>query len=157
MSAIAKYIVKRPFEYEGAAMRIGEELVLDSREADQYYKKGLLTAETFLDPDNAKDAAKIKEVKDRLAVKKAALSGAAVQRQEARTEAESTKDDELSAKRAELKGKIPADAIDKAEQEKAIDSMSLAQLSRKEKDLEEKNATDDEEVEDAELKEKTGK
>lgn len=152
MSAVAKYIVKRVFNHEGVDMKIGEELVLDSREADPLYKKGLLTGETFLDPDNVSDAAKIAEVKAKLAKKKEQMIGKAAERTETRTENEAVKDESIVAKREEVKAMIPADAIDREDQQKAVDSMTDAQLDRKKKDLEEKQPDEelDEEIVDGE-------
>lgn len=98
MAAIAKYIVKRPFEYEGVTLKIGEELILDQREADPLFKKGMLTGEQFLDPDHPKDAEVIKTVKAKRDAKKAQNTAAYEARKETKDEVAAAKDDDLAAK-----------------------------------------------------------
>lgn len=156
MAAVAIYKVRKPFMFEGVNRKIGEELTMDSREADKLIKSGLLLEGRFLDPDNADDAEKIQIVKDKMAGKK---TGRAAE-QEARDEDRNERLAEEDEKRKELvekaKSLLPDDGENDVENiGKEFEKMTIPQLEATIADLEEKTKPADEGKDDKKSDNKT--
>ena len=104
MAAVAIYKVRKPFSFDGKNRKIGEELIIDSRQADPLVQDGFIFEQQFLDPDVKDDAIKIAEVKNKMAGIKANLVKTEKARQKVRDRREAKRDE--VTKKVENKKKV---------------------------------------------------
>lgn len=145
MAAVAVYKVRKPFMYEGQMRKIGAELILDSREADEFVRKGLVLEGRFLDPEDANDKKTIEDVKTKMAGKKTERAAEVEARSEARDERLAEEDEQRKALIDEAVSLLPDDA-DAENLKKDFEKMNIAQLEATVKDLKEKEKPAEEET-----------
>lgn len=162
MSAIAIYITQKPFLYEGRMRKIGSELALDSREADEFVKKNLLKESRFLDPDDKEDQEKIKEIKQKMTGKKESEIAAEKARDKKRDSRLAAEDEKKAKLVTEAKDLIVDDGENNIEKlgkefeamtipqlEASIEDMKTREKKEPEEEKEEKKDTESKPKEDA--------
>lgn len=145
MAAVAIYKVRKPFMYEGQMRKIGAELAIDSREADDFVKKGLVLEGRFLDPEDKEDKKQIDIIKEKMSGKKTERAAEVQARTAERDDRLSEEDEKRAALVEEAVALLPDDA-DAENLRKDFEKMNVAQLEATVKDLKEKEKPAEEET-----------
>lgn len=131
MSQVVKAL--KEFEHEGVVVRLGEEIVVRSREGEELKKKGFITpVDRELDPKVKKDKDLMDKCQKRAEDRHATLQGDAAARTEEKNKKEAEKDAVRAEKLEETKAAFAAAEVTEPE---GIDGMSVEELETAQKDL----------------------